>query len=123
VALAEKANALNADTAAGWYHATLYLNYYLTDYERALELIRQTSDQQALVTNIDYLPILGQLGRKAEALEKWQKVLAEDPSWTVESFVKWYKLWNIRDEDSAKLMEGIYKYKTGVLGVGAKPGQ
>jgi hypothetical protein len=35
--------------------------------------------------------------------------------------VKWYKLWNIRDEDSAKLMEGIYK--TGVLGVEAKPGQ
>ena len=121
VALATKANALNADAAAGWYHATLYLNYYLTgDYERALELIRQVPDQQALVSNIDYLPILGQLGRKAEALEKWQKVLAEDPSWSAESFVKWYKLWNIREEDRAKLMEGIYK--TGVLGPEAKPG-
>jgi tetratricopeptide (TPR) repeat protein len=121
VALATKANALNADAAAGWYHATLYLNYYLTgDYQRALELIRQTPDQQALVTNIDYLPILGQLGRKAEAFEKWQKVLAEDPSWSAESFMKWYKLWNIRDEDTAKLMEGIYK--TGVLGPEAKPG-
>jgi adenylate cyclase len=120
VALAEKANALNADAAAGWYHAALYLNYYLTgDYERALELIRQTPDQQALVTHIDYLPILGQLGRKEEARENWQKILGEDPSWTAESFVKWYKLWNIRDEDSAKLMEGIYK--TGVLGE-AKPG-
>jgi hypothetical protein len=31
--------------------------------------------------------------------------------------VKRYKLWNIRDEDSAKLMEDIYK--TGVLGVEA----
>ena len=121
VALATKANALNADAAAGWYHATLYLNYYLTgDYERALELIRQVPDQQALVSNIDYLPILGQLGRKAEALEKWQKVLAEDPSWSAESFVKWYKLWNIREEDRAKLMDGIYK--TGVLGPEAKPG-
>ena len=121
VALATKANALNADAAAGWYHATLYLNYYLTgDYERALELIRQVPDQQTLVTYIDYLPILGQLGRKQEALEKWQKVLGEDPSWSAESFEKWYKLWNIRDEDSAKLMEGIYK--TGVLGPEAKPG-
>ena len=121
VALATKANALNADAAAGWYHATLYLNYYLAgDYERALELIRQVPDQQARVSNIDYLPILGQLGRKAEALEKWQKVLAEDPSWSAESFVKWYKLWNIREEDRAKLMEGIYK--TGVLGPEAKPG-
>jgi uncharacterized transporter YbjL len=64
--------------------------------------------------------ILGALGRKEEARENWQKILGEDPSWTAESFVKWYKLWNIRDEDSAKLMEGIYK--TGVLGAEAKPG-
>ena len=56
-----------------------------------------------------------------EALEKWQRVLGEDPSWSAESFEKWYKFWNIRDEDSAKLMEGIYK--TGVLGMDAKPSQ
>jgi adenylate cyclase len=120
VALAEKANALNADAAAGWYHATLYLNYYLTgDYERALELIRQDPNQETLYHYIDYLPILGALGRKEEARENWQKILGEDPNWTAESFVKWYKTWNIRDEDSAKLMEGIYK--TGVLGPEAKP--
>ena len=100
---------------------TLYSNYYLTgDFERALELIRQDPDQQSLYHYIDYLPILGALGRKEEARENWQKILAEDPSWTAESFVKWYKTWNIRDEDSAKLMEGIYK--TGVLGAEAKPG-
>jgi TolB-like protein len=120
VALAERANALNADAAAGWYNATLYLNYYLTgDYERALEFIRRDPSQEALYSYIDYLPILGQLGRKEEAREKWQKILREDPSWTAESFVKWYKLWNIRDEDSAKFMEGIYK--SGVLQEGAKP--
>ena len=122
VALAEKANALNADAAAGWSHATLYLNYYLTgDYERALEHIRQDPNQESLYSYIDYLPILGQLGRKEEAREKWQKILGEEPGWTAESFVAWYKVWNIRDVDSAKLMEGIYK--TGVLGTEAKPGQ
>ena len=122
VALAEKANALNADAAAGWYHATLYFNYYLTEnYERALELIRQNPDQEALYSYIDYLPILGQLGRKEEARDKWQKVLGEDPNWTAESFEKWFQLWNFRDEDIAKLMEGINK--TGVLGLEAKPGQ
>jgi TolB-like protein len=122
VALAEKANALNADAAAGWYHCTLYSNYYLTgDYERALELIRQDPSQEALYSYVDYLPILGQLGLKQEALEKWHKLLGEDPSWTAESFIKWYKLWNIRDEDSAKFMEGIYK--SGVLGAEAKPSQ
>ena len=123
VAMAEKANALNAGAAAGWYHATLYLNYYLTgDYQRALELIRQDPNQDAtLYSYVDYLPILGALGRKEEAREKWQKILGEDPSWTAESFVKWYKTWNIRDEDTAKLMQGIYK--TGVLDAAAKTGQ
>ena len=47
-------------------------------------------------------------------------MLGEDPSWSAESFEKCYKLWNIRDDDRAKLMEGIYK--TGVLGPQAKPG-
>jgi tetratricopeptide (TPR) repeat protein len=122
VALAEKGNALNADAAAGWYQATLYLNSYLTgDYERALELIRQDPNQEALYHYVDILPILGALGRKDEAREYWQKILGEDPSWTAESFHKWYKTWNIRDEDTAKFMEGIYK--TGVLDAAAKAGQ
>jgi TolB-like protein len=122
VSLATKANALNADAAAGWYHATLYLNYYLTgDYERALEMIRQDPNQQAFYTYIDYIPILGQLGRKAEALENWKKMLAEEPSWSAESFKNWYQLFNMRDADIAKLMEGVYE--SGVLGLEAKPGQ
>ena len=42
----------------------------------------------------------------------------EEPGWTAESFVAWYKVWNIRDEDRSKLMEGIYK--TGVLDAATK---
>ena len=122
VAMAEKANALNADAASGWYHATLYSNYYLTgDFERALQLIRQDADQQSLYSYIDYLPILGQLGRKPEALEKWKKILEEKPGWSAESFLAWYHVWNMRDEDIAKLMDGVTK--SGVLEAEAKPGQ
>jgi tetratricopeptide (TPR) repeat protein len=56
-------------------------SYYLTgDYERALEFIRRDPSQEALYPYIDYLPILGQLGRKEEAREKRQKLLGEDPS-------------------------------------------
>ena len=44
VALAEKANALNADAAIGWYHATVYSDYLKGDYEHALELARQNKD-------------------------------------------------------------------------------
>ena len=91
------------------------------DYERALEFRRLHPDQQAIHAYVEYIPVYGQLGRNKEALENWRKLLAEDPSWTVESFKSWYHLWNIHDEDIAKLMDGIYK--SGVLGLDAKPGQ
>jgi Tfp pilus assembly protein PilF len=54
VALVKKANALNAYAAVGWYHGTMYFDYYLKgDYERALELRRQHPDQQALHAYIE----------------------------------------------------------------------
>ena len=122
VALAEKANTLNADAAVGWYHHTLYYYYYLKgDYERALEFRRLHPDQQAIHAYIEYIPVYGQLGRKKEALENWHKLLAEDPNWTAESFETWYRLWNMRDEDIAKLMDGVTK--SGVLEAEAEPGQ
>jgi adenylate cyclase len=120
VALAEKANALNADAAIGWYHHTLYYYYYLKgDYERALEFRRLHPDQQAMHAYIEYIPVYGQLGRTKEALENWRKLLAENPGWTAESFKDWYRLWNMRDEDIAKLMDGVTK--SGVLEAKAKP--
>ena len=122
VALAEKAYALNADAAAGWYHTTMYLNSYLRgDYERALELIRQDPGRQSAYLYVGYIPIYGELGRKQEALENWRKLLAEQPNWSAESFKTWWRTRNMRDEDIAKLMDGVYK--SGVLEAEAKPGQ
>ena len=48
VMLVERANELNPRAAQGWYESTMYLNYYLQDhdYERALEMIRQSPDFQ-----------------------------------------------------------------------------
>jgi hypothetical protein len=54
------------------------------------------------------------------ALEKWKMMLKEKPGWTAQSFEDGYRMWNLRDEDIVKLMEGIYK--TGVLETEAKPG-
>ena len=121
VALVEKANALNADAAIGWYHRALLFDSYLKgEYERALEFRRLHCDQHAIHAYIEYIPIYGQLGRKREALENWRKLLEVDRGWTAESFKDWYHLWNFRDEDIAKFMDGVYK--SGVLGVEAKPG-
>jgi len=122
VALAKKANELNADGAIGWYHAAMLYDYYLKgDYERALEFRRLHPDQQAMHAYIEYIPIYGQLGRKEEALENWRKLLAVVPGASAETFKDYYHLWNMRDEDIAKLMDGVYK--SGVLGPEAKPGQ
>jgi len=122
VALAKKANELNADAAAGWYHAAMYYDYYLQgDYERALEFRRLHLDQQAMHAYIEYIPVYGQLGHKEEALENWRKLLADVHGASAETFENWYHLWNMRDEDIAKLMDGVYK--SGVLGPEAKAGQ
>ena len=122
VALAKTANELNADAAAGWYHAAMYYDDYLHgDYERALEFRRLHLDQQAMHAYIEYIPVYGQLGRKEEAQENWRKLLADVPGASAETFENWYHLWNMRDEDIAKLMDGVYK--SGVLGPEAKPGQ
>ena len=117
VALVQKANALNSEAAQGWYHSTMYLNYYLNgNYKRALDLIRQSPDFQSGVkyAYLDYIWICGQLGLKEDALQKWHKVLEEDPGASAETFENWYRMWNFRDEDIAKLMDGVYK--SGVLG-------
>ena len=83
------------------------------DYQRALELTMQNPDQQTFYTYIDYLTTYGQLGRKQEALEDWRKLLAEDRNWSAKSFEDWYRVWNFRDEDIAKFMDGVHK--SGVL--------
>jgi adenylate cyclase len=117
VAIVKRANALNSDAAQGWYQSTMYINDYLNgDYKGALELIKQSPDFQSGVeyAYLDYIWICGQLGLKKEALEKWRDVLKQDSSASIKTFEDWYHLWNFRDEDIGKLMDGVYK--SGVVG-------
>jgi TolB-like protein/class 3 adenylate cyclase/tetratricopeptide (TPR) repeat protein len=117
VAIVKKANALNSDAAQGWYQSTMYLNDYLNgDYKSALTLIKQSPDFQSGVeyAYLDYIWICGQLGLKKEALEKWHDVLKQDPGASIKTFENWYHMWNFRDEDIAKLLDGVYK--SGVVG-------
>jgi TolB-like protein/tetratricopeptide (TPR) repeat protein len=122
VALAEKANALNADAATGWYHSTVYTAAYLKgDYEHALEVAKQNQDPEMFYSYLEIIPIYGQLGRKQEALDAWHGLLKEYPGASAETFADWWRLWNIHEDEIAKLTEGVYK--SGVLGVDAKAGQ
>jgi tetratricopeptide (TPR) repeat protein len=115
VALAKKANALNADAASGWYHSTVYTADYLNgDYARAIEVARQNHDPEMFYSYLEIIPIYGQLGRKQEALEAWRKLQAEIPGASAKTFEEWWRLWNISEPEVAKLMGGVYK--SGVLG-------
>ena len=81
VALAKKANALNADAARGWYHSTVYTAYYLDgDYARALEVARQNTQQEMFYSYLEIIPIYGQLGMKQEALDAWHNLRKDLPS-------------------------------------------
>ena len=73
------------------------------------------------VAGFIYAPIYGELGRKQEALENWRKLLADEGDWSAESFETWWRMRNMRDEDIAKLMDGVYK--SGVVVVEVMPGQ
>ena len=123
VALAEKANALNADAAVGWYHATLY---YRLLPDRATTNAR-SSFVGCTRTNKRCTPIsnTSQSMASSAARRKRAKTGAScsrrTPAGRPKASRTGTSLWNMRDEDIAKLMDGIYK--SGVLGVEAKPGQ
>jgi hypothetical protein len=91
------------------------------DYERALEVARQDQDQEMFYSYLEIIPIYGQLGRKQEALDAWHMLLKQYPGASAASFESWWRLWNFRDEEVARLMDGVHK--SGVLGADAKPGE
>lgn len=134
----ERANALNAAAAEGWFHSTMYLNYYFKhDYERALEMIRKSPDfsEGLFYAYYDYLAICGQLGHKHDEAERpqsgedtgcvepsvqeaWDSILEQVPGATAATFREWYRSWNFGDDDIEELARGASK--TGVFEAKAK---
>jgi hypothetical protein len=91
------------------------------DFAHALEVARQNDQQEMFYSYLEIIPIYGQLGMKQEALEAWRNLHKYFPKPSAETFESWWRLWNIRDAEVAKLMDGVYK--SGVLGADAKSGQ
>jgi TolB-like protein len=122
VALANKARALNADASIGWYHSTIYTADYLKgDYAHALEVAQQNFDQEMFYSHLEIIPIYGELGRKEDALVAWRTLQELYPGASAATFEDWWRFWNMRDDEVAKLMDGVYK--SGALAAEAKPSQ
>lgn len=121
IALAEKANALDADAATGWYHSTVYTADYLEgNYAHALEIARQAQDPEMFYSYLEIIPIYGKLGLKKEAAEAWRKLQEHMPGASASTFSDWWRLWNISEGEIGKLMDGVRQ--SGVLGEGAAAG-
>ena len=118
VALVTKAHALNAASAAGFYHTTLFYDLYLKeDYRKALEVIRQHPRQQLLETLYKYVMAYGQLAELPKAREYWSKCTAEVPEFSVE----WvreniFRRWNFLESDTENFLEGIAKAARAIPG-------
>ena len=118
VALVRKAHALNATSAAGFYHSTLFYDLYLKeDYRKALEVIRQHPRQQLLETLYKYVMVYGQLAELPKAREYWSKCTAEIPEfsvdWVRESI---FRRWNFLESETEKFLEGIAKAARAIPG-------
>ncbi|WP_295556235.1 hypothetical protein [uncultured Hyphomicrobium sp.] len=113
-AMTTRANALNPDAVAGWYHTTVFYHRYLTgNYSQALEILRQDTDRKAPYLLVAYIPLYGQLHMTQEALAAWNRLHVENTVWSAADLESWWRTRNFREEDIAKLMDGVYK--SGVL--------
>lgn len=65
--------------------------------------------QPMYMTQMDYLPIYGQLGMLQQAREAWSNVLKTEPNCSENSFLNWYQRWNMRPQDVVKFMQGVRK--------------
>jgi tetratricopeptide (TPR) repeat protein len=120
VALANRANAINSDASIGWYHSTVYTALYLAgDYPRALEIAKE-GVQDMFYVYLEVIPIYGRLGLKPEAAEAWRSMQRLYPGATAQSFVDWWRLWNIKEDEVTRLMDGVYQ--SGIFGRDSKPG-
>ena len=85
LALVRKANALNAISASGFYHSTLFYDYYYNaEYGKALEMIRQHPRQELPETVVKCLMTYGQLSDAAKSKEYWRKCFAQWPEFSVQ---------------------------------------
>jgi adenylate cyclase len=110
VQMVTQANALNPRSAEGWYHTTLYYALYLDGrYEEAISVIKGHPAQWMAETQMKYVMAYGQLGNVTKAREYWTKCVELEPDWSARKFGEIARLWNLREADIEKFMEGVAK--------------
>jgi adenylate cyclase len=110
LALVDKARALNAVTAAGWYNSAKFYPLYLQGrYEEANEIMRDHPLQGQAETIMKYVMTYGQLGDQEQAMENWRRCLEVEPDWSAQRMIDIFELWNFPEEHVEQFMEGVWK--------------
>jgi TolB-like protein len=109
VVLAAKGHALNAASAAGFYHTAAFYHLYLKgEYRKALEVIRQHPRQQLLETLFKYVLSYVQLNELEKAREYWTKCVALVPAFSAE----WmrenvFQRWNFPETETELCVQAL----------------
>ena len=120
VEMAKKANALNADSATGSYHTTVYTADYLNgDYERGTEVARQNQYQEMFYPGTRDHSDLWPARSQEDASDAWQALLKQYTGASAKTFEDWWRLGNISEPEIADFMDGVHR--SGVLDEEAKP--
>ena len=101
---------LNNGVHGGWNHAFLWHYHYLRgEYDKAIKKSFISPAQDHPITAMQFVAAYGQLGEFDKAQYFWERCHDLDPDWSVRSPLEIWTLWNFRDEDIDKLMDGIFK--------------
>ena len=110
VAIVEKANRLNPVAAAGWYHTTLFYDLYLkSQYAESLAAVRGHPLQDLFETINKYVVVYPQLGQVEEAQRHYQRIADIGRAWTLSDYRDIQRVWNFRESDIDKFVEGARK--------------
>ena len=116
--LVRRAHELDAATAAGWYHSTLFYDHYLKgEYDQALDIIQRHPLKNLSETHLKFIAVHGQLGEQKKALDYWARFVEQQGDYSEERVRGLWRMWNFQERDIDTLIEGFKK--AGVFGPGS----
>ncbi len=110
IALVTKANALNADAAAGWYHSAKHYDFFRKgDFQQALNIVLTHPQQDILPTQWKYVVAYAELGQLDKAREHFKKCVALDPTWSATRMRQELQLWNFPEPFIQRYLQSYAK--------------
>ena len=110
IKLVTKANALNSEASAGWYHSALHYDFFRKgEFQKALDIVKQSPTQDVIHTQWKYVAAYTELGNLEKVREHWQKCLEIDPTWSAAKMRQQTELWNVPRDFADRYLRSFAK--------------